>query len=765
MATFTVTNTDDFGPGSLRQAILDANAAPDADIINFNIGTGIQTIAPLSPLPDITSPVSIDGTTQPGFSGAPIIEISGINSTNPIAPGLTISAGNSTVRGLVINRFDKQINLVAGGSNVIEGNYIGTDVAGNAPGGSLKTGISINGSSNNIIGGTTAAARNVISGNTVGIEILAASGNRAIGNYIGTNAAGNARVGNNLNPTGFGGGILLGGNASNNVIGGTTAAERNIISNHFAGILFNDSSGNLVQGNYIGTDVTGNVALGNLRGIDISGNNNTIGGATPGAGNVISGNGYAPNTTANWGAVAILGTGNTVQGNYIGTQADGISPLGNNYSGVFIGLFDSNSGNRIGGTGAGEGNVIAFNKMGGVSVLSSQAINNPILSNSIFLNGSLGIELSPNFTPPGQITPNDLGDADTGANNLQNFPVLTSAFFNGTNTSILGTLNSTANTIFRVDFFANDATDPSGNGEGQRFIGFANVTTDTSGNATLSVTDLPAVTSNSFITATATDPNGNTSEFSNAAPLVGITVSQIAGLTTTEAGGTATFTVVLATQPTANVSVGLSSSNSTEGTVSVPSLTFTPNNWNQPQTVTVTGADDAVADGNIPYSIVTATAVSTDPNYSGLNAADVAVTNNDNDIAGVTVSPTAINAAEGSTNGSYSLVLTSQPTANVNITFDAGNQISAIAPITFTPANWNVAQNVAVIAVDDADVEGNHAGSIVHAATSTDSQYNGVAIGPIDVSIADNDTRTLFSNATSLVPNPNCACLKSWKTG
>ena len=268
--------------------------------------------------------------------------------------------------------------------------------------------------------------------------------------------------------------------------------------------------------------------------------------------------------------------------------------------------------------------------------VTDRAINNPILSNTIFSNGNLGIDLAPNFGPPtpGGITPNDPGDADIGPNNYQNFPVLTSASVNGTNTSVLGTLNSTANTTFRIEFFANSAADPSGNGEGQRFIGFANVTTDTSGNATLSATNLPAVDSGSFITATATDPNGNTSEFSNVAPLVGITVSPIAGLTTTEAGGTATFTVVLDAQPIANVVVGLSSSNPAEGTVSVPSLTFTPTNWNQPQTVTVTGVDDAVVDGNIAYNIITAPATSTDPNYNGINPSDVAVSNTDNDTAG-----------------------------------------------------------------------------------------------------------------------------------
>src|SRR5262249_40492632 len=123
--------------------------------------------------------------------------------------------------------------------------------------------------------------------------------------------------------------------------------------------------------------------------------------------------------------------------------------------------------------------------------------------------------------------------------------------------------------------------------------------------------------------------------------VAGITVTPTAGLVTTEGGGTATFTVYLTSQPVANVSIALSSSNTAEGTVSPASLTFTAGDWNVPQTVTITGVDDAVADGDIASSTVTAAATSTDPNYSGRNAADVAVTNSDNDATGITVAPTA----------------------------------------------------------------------------------------------------------------------------
>src|SRR5438309_6172007 len=148
----------------------------------------------------------------------------------------------------------------------------------------------------------------------------------------------------------------------------------------------------------------------------------------------------------------------------------------------------------------------------------------------------------------------------------------------------------------------------------------------------------------------------------------GISVIPTSGLTTTEGGGTATFTIALGTQPTANVTIGLSSSDLTEGTVAPASLTFTPANWNTAQTVTVTGVDDFVVDGNVAYTIVTAAATSTDGIYGGMNAADVAVTNTDNDTAGISVVPTSgLTTTEGSGTATFTIALITQPTANVTI--------------------------------------------------------------------------------------------------
>jgi hypothetical protein len=228
-ATFLVTNTNDSGGGSLRQAILDANASPGADAINFNLpGAPPHTITPTSPLPVISDPLAIDGATQPGFAGTPIIELNGANVG--LGDGLTITAGNSAVRGLVVNRFRGHgVMLENGGANVIEGNYIGVNVAGSAALNNYGLGVFALNSSNNTIGGTTAAARNVISGNFQhGVNLANGSSNNLVqGNFIGLNAAGDASL------TNFGRGALIFGNQNNtfnNTIGGMTVGARNVIS-------------------------------------------------------------------------------------------------------------------------------------------------------------------------------------------------------------------------------------------------------------------------------------------------------------------------------------------------------------------------------------------------------------------------------------------------------------------------------------------------------------------------------------------------------
>jgi hypothetical protein len=358
-----VTNTNDSGPGSLRQAILNANSMPGLNTITFSIGSGLKTINLASPLPPVADVATIDGTTQPGYAGTPIIELNGAGA-GVRAAGIKLTAGGSRVRGLVINRFAYGIVITYNGGNVVDGNFLGTNAAGTAPLGNTRNGVVIFNSSNNVVGGTTAAARNLISGNLgLGVEIGrdGSFNNLVGGNFIGTDVSGNAALGNATN------GILI-RVGTNNVIGGPVAGARNIISGNGApGVALGHTlpTGNLIQGNYIGTNAAGSAALGNsgagliIGGIDatltlITASNNLIGGTIPAARNVISGNNGTGVEINNLGS-----ENNFVQGNFIGTNAAGTAALGNNGVGVSVTFAP---GNVIGGSAAGAGNVISGNK-------------------------------------------------------------------------------------------------------------------------------------------------------------------------------------------------------------------------------------------------------------------------------------------------------------------------------------------------------------------------------------------------------------------
>ena len=513
--TFVVTNTNDSGGGSLRQAILDANANPGSDLITFNIGSGLKTITPASGLPEISDPVIIDGTTQPGFAGTPLIEINASNIG--FAWVLTISAGNTTIRSLILNHFQNGGILIAnGGGNHIEGCYIGTDATGSTGTNSRANAIGIGSSSNNVIGGTTAGTRNVITSVDGGISIFGfgGNGNQILGNYIGINAAGNAGL-----PVFQG--IFVG--TSNNVIGGTTPEARNVIgAGDHGGIVIQPSgafgtSGNVVQGNYVGTDASGNVALGFLNhGIVIfnSSSNNLIGGTVSGAGNVISGNGFGFRIEGFGAGADGPPTGNIVQGNLIGVGADGSTPVPNRVQGVRI---SEALNTTVGGSAPGAGNVIAFNGpdesigVNGIELIGDGTKNISIRGNSVYSNGRLGIDINPSG-----VTANDAGDVDGGPNNRQNFPLITSVVSTAGQTTIAGTLNSTPNTTFVLDFYANSVCDSSGNGEGAKPFALnpAPVATDANGNASFNIIVPAMLPAGKIITATATDPSGNTSEFS-----------------------------------------------------------------------------------------------------------------------------------------------------------------------------------------------------------------------------------------------------------
>src|SRR5258706_413060 len=225
----------------------------------------------------------------------------------------------------------------------------------------------------------------------------------------------------------------------------------------------------------------------------------------------------------------------------------------------------------------------------------------------------------------------------------------------------------------------------------------------------------------------------------------GITVIPTSGLTTTELGGTATFTVVLTSQPTANVTIGLSSSDLTEGTVAPASVTFTPGNWNTTQTVTLTGADDFLVDGTVAYTIVTAAAASPDGIYNGMNAADVAVTNTVFVNEAATAKTYSLSPHDAvPMSATFTVVLTSQPTANVTIGLSSSDLTEgtvAPASLSFTSANWNTAQTVTVTGADDFVSDGAVPDTIVTAAaTSTVRIYNGMNAADVGVTNTDDDT-------------------------
>jgi hypothetical protein len=342
-----VTTTADSGVGSLRQALLDANDSPDENLVDFNLpGSGPYALHLQSALPAILSPIIIDGWSQPGSNAPPVIDLDGSGGSNSF-DGLRILAGNSTVRGLALHGFATAIRLETNGGNVIQGNFIGTDIT--------------------------------------------------------------------TNP--------------------------------------------------------------------------------------------APNT------------------------GDGI--------------FISSSRNLIGGITNGAANLIAFNGSNGITLVGASNNRNRFLGNSIFSNGGLGIDLGADG-----ITANDLSDSDAGPNASQNYPVLDDATSIDGVTTVHGSLTSAVGGPYRVEFFLNDSADPSGNGEGQRFLGAQDITLDQSGSNRFTVVFAISAKYTQFISATATDPANNTSEFSPAVQVGTPPVIEIQPVGTNIAtGGSATLCATVSGTP------------------------------------------------------------------------------------------------------------------------------------------------------------------------------------------------------------------------
>lgn len=526
-ATFIVSNTNDSGPGSLRQAILDANLAPGTDDITFHIpGPGVHTITPLSPLPPLTDDagVTIDGYTQPGSkpnrtlignNAVLNIELSGA-ALPPGGFGITVRSSSNRIRGLVVNGFGEGnfdgIAVEDGSDNVISGCFLGTDSSGLIAKPNIA-GVSIDGGDlvpagfpvRTVIGGTSPSDRNVISGNSsVGILVSTGAANTLVeGNYVGTDATGRGILAN-----GIGVDIVT---SQQTTIGGTTAGSGNLISgNSFSGIQTLVGRQITIQGNLIGTDASGFSSIPNGTGVQIllAGSDIVVGGNTPEARNVISGNTYRGVQVYRPALAAPL-----VTGNFIGTDATGRRPLGNGQQGVL--MRSASQLNTVGSTVT--NNVIAFNGAAGVAVgldATDRSSGNRISANSIYDNGGLGIDLGSDG-----ITLNTACGADQGPNLLQNFPVLTSTDRSGPSVRVQGALNGAPSSTFLLEFFTNRSCDPSGYGEGQRFLGSAEVTTDASCDANFDVALPGPAPPGWFITATATDAAGNTSEFSACQPL------------------------------------------------------------------------------------------------------------------------------------------------------------------------------------------------------------------------------------------------------
>src|SRR5581483_6542527 len=589
--TFVVTTAANSGAGSLRDAITAANATPGADVIRFDIpGAGVHLLPVPTPLPDVTAPLTINGSTQPGFGGQPLIQLAKAGST---ATGLTIAAGAGKVQGLSITGFATGIR-VTGANVTVSGCWLGLDPAGLAAGnqvGVLVTGASATGA---VIGGTSPAARNVISANTQAGITIAAPGTKVQGNLIGTDTAGRVAVGNldgiavvtggtnaQIGGAGAGAGNVVSGNehrgivlatagnvvqgndigvsasgksrlangedgirvdapSPGNTIGGTSADARNVISgNADNGVHLESSSSNVVEGNYVGTDATGSYAIRNgVGGILVAGgSDNRVGGTVAGARNIISAQ------REGFGVELDHTTRALVEGNFVGVDAAGTSVLGNE-QGVLV---TGGSGNTIGGTGGGAGNVISGNLLEGVAVQSvatgtkiqgnligpaaagapplgnggagialrnttADTVGGDAGGNTIVANGAQGVVVDGQTGPTTGIAirGNGIFDNATGGiallhngNDLQAAPTLSSVTTSAGTTTVGMHAAVVAGERYTVDVFASPTCDPVEPAQGNAFVGTKTFRATITGVATVAVA-IAALAAEQGVTATLT---------------------------------------------------------------------------------------------------------------------------------------------------------------------------------------------------------------------------------------------------------------------
>lgn len=672
--------------------VVGGSTAAARNVISGNADNGVEVSGGGSDASQVEGNyigVAADGTADLGNSGhgvlltAPFGQIATGNSVGGSAAGEGNVISGNAGDGIRVSSFGVQ-------NMIIQGNLIGLASDGVTDRGNDGEGIDVQfvGGTNQI-GGTTAAARNVVSGNgSTGMFLLDGQGYTVQGNYIGMDASGTTAVPN----AGSGAFIqgtspVIGGTAGVSVGGNCTGACNLISGNTQTGLTA--SGGATVRGNYIGTDVTGLLDRGN-GGAGMSSSTDstvlTIGGATSDARNIISGNTGAGLNWADQGA-----NNDVIQGNYIGVGSDGTTAIGNSNGGIFMG----GDNNTIGATTAGAGNVIANNGSRGITV-NSGATGNAIRGNSIHSNVGLGIDID----PVGAVNPNDLDDPDSGANERQNFPLLGTAEVTGGVVTVNGTLNSVPSSTFALDFYATtscNAAAPNNHGEGRTYLGeLSSVTTDASGDATFTFTSdgSPAVSAGDVITATATDSNGNTSEFSRCRVALGgpSPALSIADASITEGNlgsSDLSFTITLSSPSTDTVTVEWVTA---DGTAASPgdyqsssgTATFVPSDTTETIQVPVNG--DIIDEGAVETFTVNLS------NGGGATISDGQATGTitDDDPPAVSIGDVSVVEGDvGTTAATFTVSLSTPSVSQVTVDWATANG-TATAPSDYTPGGGTV---------------------------------------------------------------------------
>lgn len=512
--TFVVLSPFDTGGGTLRAAIEAANATPPGPhVIHFNLpGPGVHRIQLQTPLPEVLVPLLIDGYSQPGArpnqlavgsDAVILVELDGSALTD--SNGLVLRGGASTVRGLALVGFPTGFSALAfrlNDGDAVEGCFIGLGADGDTSRPNYD-GVATLGAAASRVGGPDPAQRNVISNNSNRGIVFDTADNVIQGNLIGLHPSGTA-----VRPNGSGVFFLCAGalTCNDNLIGGTGAGEANVVSgNVFSGINFAASlsdvtpTGNRIVGNLVGLDASGLVALPNqIRGLGAEAVDDTVI-----RGNTVVGGGF--------GIVVVLDSrGTEIEGNRIGTDVNGVPLLGPTTAGIEVASGAQQT--RIGGTAAGQSNLIGPGPGTGVLVAGDDVQGVAILGNSISGHGGLAVDLVGGAAVQGPDA-NDPLDADPGPNLIQNHPEILDVRRVGADWELDLRLESAPATTYRVEVFANRACNPAGYGEAETLLTAFALNTDGNGLAatTLSVTPSPGT---AVLAATATDPDGNTSELS-----------------------------------------------------------------------------------------------------------------------------------------------------------------------------------------------------------------------------------------------------------